>query len=441
MTHDVFISYASKDGAEARGILEFLESRGIRCWIDKQELRFTGKYDSEIERAIRKSCVVIWLASQRSVESDYVKFEISTALNDKKRIGPVYLEPMDPARLPAPFNLKLANVQGIQLCAGPREENLEKLVNDLWPLIRSHRRRRPALAAGIVVVLAAVVALGLWIASAFREGPQEPVDVKPPAPERPESPAALDGWVTPPAKPLPSGVARLSAADILEVAYTGLPPAAPLQAERPTLQIEILARREGQTAFSRLKDGDTLASRKDDYFVALRPLSAGFLYVFQVDSTGKKEWLFPENETCSYSSGCNPVRPDEILQVPSAESDRVLFLDDTAGVEHIYTVFSATGWPDLEDALSGPVESPAPPPATGPGARLPVMTVRSPNGLLGRGVGGARVQTSTGQIAKSFLVQRTDRDQTCSLPISTQPLQASGRLLVIERWFKHVNPD
>jgi hypothetical protein len=131
------------------------------------------------------------------------------------------------------------------------------------------------------------------------------------------------------------------------------------------------------------------------------------------------------------------VQSDTTLQVPSAESDLVLFLDNTTGIEHIYTVFSATRWPDLEDALARSAESPAAPPATRTDVPLAATTVRSPNGLLVRGVGGVRVDKSAGQVTESFLVQRTDRDQTYSLPISTEPLRASGAFLVIERWFRH----
>ena len=435
MSHDVFISYASDDGDKARGILEFLKSRGISCWIDKEDLRFTRRYDRAIEQAIRRSRVVVWLASGRSLASDYVKFEISTALNHGRPIGPVYLEPIDPAGLPAPFNLKLAAIQGIEYYEGSTEENLEKLAGELRALVRASRRRQMALGAAILIAVAAAIGLGLWGILLGRQDVQRAG-----VPASPGTVPSSDPWAVPAARPFPPQVASLPAADVLKIAYTGSPPAAASQAQRPGLQMEILARRSGESTFSPLRDGGTLASETDDYFIALRPFSAGFLYVFQIDATGKKEWLFPENGTSSYSSGSNPVRPDEILQVPSAESDRVLFLDDTTGVEHIYTVFSAARWPDLEDALARPVPSPPPSPATGPGALLAAVTVRSPNGLLGRGVGGVRVKTSTGQIAESFLVKRTNRDQTCSLPVSAQPLQASGRFLVCERWFTHVDP-
>ncbi|MBI4327137.1 MAG: hypothetical protein HY674_18025, partial [Chloroflexi bacterium] len=92
-----------------------------------------------------------------------------------------------------------------------------------------------------------------------------------------------------------------------EIDYTGAPPPPPAGALRPQLQFEILAKRQAETSFNPLPDGDTLASEVDDYLVVVRPMSAGYLYLFQVDSSGKKEWLFPQNSSSPFSSGTNPV--------------------------------------------------------------------------------------------------------------------------------------
>ena len=144
-----------------------------------------------------------------------------------------------------------------------------------------------------------------------------------------------------------------------------------------------------------------------------------------------------QNETSEHSSGANPVMPGKILQVPSAESNRVLYLDATPGIEHVYAVFSATQWLELERALSHPAVAPARPGENRPDAPLLVATVRSPNGLSVRGVGGTRL--TTGEIGASFIVQRTEGQKKWSLPVAADPIQASGSFLVIERWFKHVD--
>lgn len=190
MHHDVFISYSSKDEAHACQIRNFLQARGIRCWIDEHDLRFTREYDKEIERAIRGSRMLLWLASQHSIASDYVKFEVGTATAHRKRIGPVYLEPLDPLSLPPPFNLKLANVQGIEWFKGSPEDNLQKLARELSLVLHAHRRMCAAWLAAILGVAIFLLAVGLWAVGrsqreprdAIRSRPDSPVSVVPTGP-------------------------------------------------------------------------------------------------------------------------------------------------------------------------------------------------------------------------------------------------------------------
>jgi hypothetical protein len=434
MSHRVFISYSREDGKTANAILEYLQEHGVPCWIDREDLRFTGKYDREIEKAIRTSLVVLWLASSRSVASDYVKFEIATAIGNDRLIGPVYLEPMDPARLPPPFNLKLANVQGIEWFRTSEQPNLQMLAAELRRLLLRHRLRKAAVSAGMVVALVLLAALAVW-----RLIPPA-TDASSPAGFTPKPSAASEQWIDPPPRDLPVAAERLPVAELLKIAYGSSPPPPPPETPRPTLQLEILARRHGESDFARLEDGDALASQQDDYFLVIRPLSSGFLYIFQLDSVGKKVWLFPRNETSDYSSGANPVVPGKVLQVPSASTNRVLFLDTTVGVEHIYSVFSATPWPEFQQALEHPdASSPSPPNEKPPAILLQTAAIRSPIGLATRGVGGARPKTA--DVPTSFSVERTEGQRNWRLAVTAQPIQASGSFLVIERWFRHVTPN
>jgi hypothetical protein len=102
MGHDVFVSYAHADERKASAITEFLERQRIRCWRDRRGLRLTEPYDARIKQAIRDARVVLWLASDSSLRSDYVKHEVSSALERDKPIGPVFLEPLDLSRLGPP---------------------------------------------------------------------------------------------------------------------------------------------------------------------------------------------------------------------------------------------------------------------------------------------------------------------------------------------------
>jgi len=124
----------------------------------------------------------------------------------------------------------------------------------------------------------------------------------------------------PPPKVLPAAVKALAAANVLDLIYAGAPPAAPPGTPVPLLQFGIQAKRQGAADFSKLEDGDTLASKVDDYVLVARALSQGYLYILQVDASGKTQWLFPGNDSFQSSSGSNPVKPDEVLQVPSVQT-------------------------------------------------------------------------------------------------------------------------
>ena len=190
--------------------------------------------------------------------------------------------------------------------------------------------------------------------------------------------------------------------NVLDLVYSGAPPPAPRETPAPRLEFEIQAKRQGAADFSRLRDGDTLAAEADYYRLVAHALSKGYLYVFQLDAVGKTQWLFPQNDGCKFSSGTNPVKPDQALQMPSA--DKAPFtLDRTVGSEHVYAIFSANRWPELEASLSKPSQP----------------LIRSGSTVV--------------------LVEEANRSQSRGIEEVDGPLRASGALLVIERWFRHVN--
>jgi hypothetical protein len=412
MKAQVFVSYAQEDEKIVFRIVEAIEKAGISCWVAKGGIRFTQDFTKVIDQAIRASSLVIWVASKHSLASHYVHHEISTAQTHNKARGLVFLESMDPKQLPPPFDLTMAGIQGAEFFRGSFEENVADLAADIKVLLRRQQRRRFLAGAYAALAVAAVAALGVW---AYSMLPQKAPDT---------AKTALPQWVL-----------GLPAGDVLQVASGGQPPAAPAGALRPQIRFAVMARRSGENSFKPLKDGDALASEKDDYLVAAQPLTGGYLYVFQVDSSGQKEWLFPKNDSSAYSCGENPVKAGEVVQVPAADARKALFLDTRTGVEHIYAVFSAGRWSELEQALAAKApatQSPAAPAAT---ATILASAVNKPNGLLLRGVGGAR---PGGETVAPFAMQRLDKDMALTFYVEEQPLSASGALLVVERWFRHV---
>jgi serine/threonine protein kinase len=240
-------------------------------------------------------------------------------------------------------------------------------------------------------------------------------------------------------QPLPPAVKVLNpavkaegAAGVLDLIYSGAPPNAPPGSAAPKLQFEIVAHREGSTSFSPILDGDALTSGVDDYAIVARALSAGYLYIFQVDSAGKTQWIFPANETFALSCGENPLKAGQTVQAPSTEK-ATYYLDKLAGIEHVYVVFSAARWPQLENRLSQP---PTPAPS---GAE--VALVQEPNRLQTRGIGGARLDGLAADGSNGLPAELSYQGVSYKVPTEGQLLVSSGTFLVIERWFKHVAPN
>lgn len=433
MSHDIFISYASEEEEVAIRIVGFLRGQGLACWIDKEGIRPGREFDTAIERAIREAYSLIWIASQRSAAKDYVKFEIATAHHHSKPIIPLFLEKMDVPSLPTPFRFHVEKKQGIELFVGSESGNLTRLVDEVQTIVRSCRRKRIGIKASSVIAVVALC-VGAWgILTRF-------TGWQPIRGSRPESTSIASAAETmPPPRVLPASVAEQPAADVLQIAYTGFPPQPPTDYVHPQVQMDVLGRRAGDVSFVALNDGDPLASEVDNYVIAARVLATGYIYLFQVDTAGKKEWLFPENDVSQYSCGSNPVSAGLIFQIPSEASGQALYLDTTIGVEHIYLVFSATRWPELERALGSRTPLPSKRPSFGSGTLVQKKEVQEPNGMKLRGVGGMRVDEATDE-AHKLIMSRLENGRTVSFSLQSAPYVASGPLLVVERWFHHVTP-
>lgn len=295
-----------------------------------------------------------------------------------------------------------------------RHESYEELINDLKNLIAQldgktfteHGKSNQRLLLGVLATVAVLLLLltaTFWIRS--RDVTRPRTDI----------------------------LSMLPAGDALKLAYKGQAPPSVYGAPPPQLRLELFGRRKGAAAFASIKDGDVLASEVDDYIIVVQPMSAGYLYVFQVDTAGNIAWLFPRNPTTSFSCGANPVVPNQPLQIPPAEVGRAFFLDQNTGIEHVYVVFSAARWTELERSLARKTDVALA--SNTPQLPLRGVSVREPLMLATRGIGGMRPSApSTAPLA----VQRVEKGQALSLPVIAVPLVADGSVLVVERWFRHV---
>lgn len=76
----VFISYSHGDAVLARRICRFLQSQGVRCWLDEHEMVPGDDIYDRIDLGIQQHDRVLLLASSTSLSSWWVEAEIDAAL-------------------------------------------------------------------------------------------------------------------------------------------------------------------------------------------------------------------------------------------------------------------------------------------------------------------------------------------------------------------------
>src|ERR1035437_1449738 len=105
---DIFISYSSKDREQAEQLTELLASAGLSVWIDQSGIDVATSWSGEIVDAIEGCKAFVVLLSPNSIESVNVVKEVALAAEQKKKILPLDLEPVE---LPRDLKYHLAGIQ------------------------------------------------------------------------------------------------------------------------------------------------------------------------------------------------------------------------------------------------------------------------------------------------------------------------------------------
>ncbi len=105
---DIFISYSSKDRAQADQLIQLLGSAGLSVWIDKSGIEAATSWSKEIVQAINECKAFVVLLSPNSLLSNNVIKEVSLASEKRKKILPLDLEPV---QLTEDFEYQLAGLQ------------------------------------------------------------------------------------------------------------------------------------------------------------------------------------------------------------------------------------------------------------------------------------------------------------------------------------------
>jgi hypothetical protein len=105
-SNHVFVSHASRDDAFVKELREALESHSIPVWVDSRNLRGGAKLAPEINEAIEHARQVIVVLSPKTVNSPWVRKEITKALKVERqrkdegfRVIPLLLPGIEPSAL------------------------------------------------------------------------------------------------------------------------------------------------------------------------------------------------------------------------------------------------------------------------------------------------------------------------------------------------------
>jgi hypothetical protein len=98
MSHDVFISYSSKDKPAADATCAVLESRGIRCWIAPRDIAPGADWGETIVGAVHGSRALVLVFSANANLSHQVKREVERAVNAGLPVIPLRIENVMPEK-------------------------------------------------------------------------------------------------------------------------------------------------------------------------------------------------------------------------------------------------------------------------------------------------------------------------------------------------------
>jgi hypothetical protein len=92
----LFICFSSKDEAIARGVVEFLESAGLKCWISLRDVLPGENYQESIVKAIEAAQGIVFLFSESSNLSGEIRKELSIGGSINAPVFPLRLSPITP---------------------------------------------------------------------------------------------------------------------------------------------------------------------------------------------------------------------------------------------------------------------------------------------------------------------------------------------------------
>ena len=92
--YSCFISYSIKDKEFVDLLFKDLTEIGVSCWLDSMEMRIGDELNSSIRRSIQEQDRLLLILSNNSINSRWVKKELSASLELEKKRGKTVLFPI-----------------------------------------------------------------------------------------------------------------------------------------------------------------------------------------------------------------------------------------------------------------------------------------------------------------------------------------------------------
>ena len=121
---DVFISHSSVDSKLAYAMCDYLEEKGIRCWVAPRDVQGGTEYAEAIIMGIRSCKIMVVLFNKNANDSIYVKNEVERAFNYKSILIPFKLDQTIPS---AKLELFLGSVHSLDATKGNPEDHFDLL--------------------------------------------------------------------------------------------------------------------------------------------------------------------------------------------------------------------------------------------------------------------------------------------------------------------------
>jgi hypothetical protein len=181
-THDVFLSYSSKDKAWADAACAVLERHRVRCWIAPRDITPGEEWGAAIMKGLNGSRIIVLIFSDHANASEQVRREVERAISQGMTVLPVRVEDVRPE---GTMEYALGNRHWLDAFTPPVEQQLEKLARSVKTLLdhepettpggeppitgmNPQTRRPPWVWPSVVVGVLMLGLLAVWLGGVFK---------------------------------------------------------------------------------------------------------------------------------------------------------------------------------------------------------------------------------------------------------------------------------